>query len=125
MDEKLDMTQQCALAVWKANSILGCIKGGVASREREVIVPLPLYSALMTPHLEYCIQTRGLQNRKDVELLQQVQRRAMKIIRGLKLFFYEDKLRQLVLFSLEKRRLLGDLIVTFQYLKGTYEQEGD
>ncbi|GAB0182584.1 hypothetical protein GRJ2_000723700 [Grus japonensis] len=67
-NEKLDTSRPCALTAQKANRVLGCIKTSVTSRSREVI--LPLYSALMRPHLEYCIQLWGPQYKKDMELLE-------------------------------------------------------
>jgi len=54
------------------------------------------------PHLQYCIQAWGPQYRKDVELLERVQRSAAKMIRGRQQVSYEERLRELGLFSLEK-----------------------
>ena len=76
---------------------------------------VPVCSALVRAHLEYSVQAWGPQHRKDVELLERVQRRATKMISRLEHLSYQESLRELGLFSLERRRLQRNLIVAFQY----------
>jgi len=82
---------------------------------------LPLYCVLVRPHLEYRVQTCGPQCRRNVDLLERVQRRVTETIQGMEHLCYEadmehlcyeDRLRELGLFSLQKRRLQSDLFVT-------------
>ena len=96
--------------------MLGAINRNVSYKSGEVITKL--YCAYVRPHLEYCVQAWSPTYEKDCWLLERVQKRATKMVRGISTLEYEDRLRTLNLFSLKYRRLRGDLIETYKFVNG-------
>jgi hypothetical protein len=107
-------SRQCTAAATKANRILGFIRRTVVSRDKHII--LSLYKTLVRPHLEYCVQVWNPHMQKDKDVLEKVQRRATKMIRGLSSRTYEERLEKCGLTTLEKRRSRGDLLQTYKLM---------
>ena len=108
--------KQCTEVLKTANKLVGFIGRTFEFKSEKVI--LSLYNSLVRPHLEYCVQFWSPYYRKDIEKLEKVQRRITKMIPRLRNKPYEDRLEELKLFSLTKRRLRGDLIEVFKIMKG-------
>lgn len=102
-------------ATQKVNPVLGCIKRGVIRESSEVVLSLP--SALLSVHLEYCIQLWGPQCKKVLELLYWVPRRAMKMMRRLEQDYAKNRWESWGEENLE------DLGFAFQCIKGAYKKD--
>jgi len=112
----LKPSRQCQEARKKSLKMLGMLNRNVEYKSK--IVMKKLYCAYVRPHLEYCVQAWHPMFKKDAVSMEKVQRKATKLIRGLKKLKYEERLKILNLHSLQYRRLRGGLIELFKILKG-------
>ena len=87
---------QCLRAAQKARGELFRLCGTISSREAQVLIPL--YKSIVRPHLEYCVQAWAPFLRKDMEVLEKVQKLATRMVRGLRMESYERCLQILGLF---------------------------
>ena len=116
MNANMKVSEQCRIAASKGNQVLGMIRRNITYKEKSLIIPL--YKAIVRPHLEYCIQAWTPHLRKDVDMLEKIQRRATKLIPELRDLTYEERLKECGLTTLETRRLRGDQIEVFKILNG-------
>ena len=123
VSDDLKSGKQCSEVVKKANRILGMIKQNFTDRSKETIISL--YKTLVRPHLEYCSQIWSPHYDKDIKLIENVQRRATKLVTGMQGLQYNERLKQLGLMRLEGRRERSDLIETFKIMNGEYDLNRD
>ena len=116
MNANMKVSEQCRIAASKGNQVLGMIRRNIKYKENRLIIPL--YKAIVRPHLEYCIQAWSPYLRKDIDMLEKIQRRATKLIPGLRDLPYEERLKECGLTTLETRRFRGDQIEVFKIVNG-------
>ena len=112
----MKVSEQCGIAASKGNQILGLIRRNITYKGKKLIIPL--YKAIVRPHLEYCIQAWRPYRKKDIDTLERIQRRATKMIPELRDLSYEERLKECGLTTLQTRRLRGDQIEVFKILNG-------
>ena len=112
----MKVSEQCGIAAAKGNQILGLIRRNIVYKEKQLIIQL--YKTIVRPHLEYCIQAVRPFRKKDINILERVQRRAIKMIQKLRNISYEMRLKECGLTTIETKRLRGDQIEVFKTLNG-------
>ena len=112
--DSLKPSHQCAKAAKKANSVLGQMRK--AFQYRDKCTWLNLYVTYVRPHLECSVQAWSPWLKKDVEMLEKVQMRALKMVRGLQGRTYEERLREVGLTTLSARRQRGDMVQVWKFV---------
>ena len=112
----MKVSEQCGIAASESNKMFGLIRGNITYKNKRLIIPL--YKAIVRPHLEYCIQAWRPYRKKDIDTLERIQRRATKLIPKLRDLSYEERLKECGLTNLETRRLRGDQIEVLTILNG-------
>ena len=112
----MKLSEQCGIVAAKGNQFFGLIRRNIVYKDKNLIIPL--YKTIVRPHLEYCIQAWRPYRKKDIDILEILQRGATKMIQKLRNISYEMRLKECGLTTLETRRLRGDQIEVFKILNG-------
>jgi hypothetical protein len=119
IDPSLNFSKHCEKAANKANRMLGLIKRSFDYMDEDMLVKL--FKGLVRPHLEYGNVVWSPLFKKDATILENVQRRATRLVPKLQGREYEDRLRALNLPSLVYRRHRGDMIEAYKYKNNIYK----